>query len=100
MQPILHQVNFIQVSDNCRRFMPCFLSLGLRNTVSGRQTTKNHISSHRAATHDTDSFTDPGMMDEAQLLAKYGGLKPKARLIMKVSGRQRGMPSGSQKPCT
>lgn len=23
-------------------------------------------------------------MDEGQLLAKYGGLKPKARLIMKV----------------
>jgi hypothetical protein len=23
-------------------------------------------------------------MDEAQLLAKYGGIKPKARLIMKV----------------
>jgi hypothetical protein len=25
-------------------------------------------------------------MDEAQLLAKYGGIKPKARLIMKVRG--------------
>lgn len=32
-------------------------------------------------------------MDEAQLLAKYGGLKPKARLIMKVGASANDMPS-------